>query len=329
MEIDRLYLSLPVHAGPLQVVVEYSQLFEVLAASCEIKLFDALQEKKSVMQLAKEQQVSERTLEYLIEVLVCAGYLKIENELYVNSELSGTYLRSKSFLYMGQNFSAEGTSSTLSSQIIRCLKQEPGYDESPEPAWNPERLRQIGVSGLGGSIQTTVQATDLGNAKYLLDLGGGHGFYSIALAQKYPTLQVRLFDLPQVIPLAEDFVRRFSLDQRIECRAGDFLLDDIGTGYDAILCANILHRDKRDRVLPKVVKSLNPGGQIILKCRVHDGEKSLSAALAKLLWHIRGGKEFFSQQQWQEILLQYGFKQVKTVEIDGIFATIIGIKTHT
>jgi 16S rRNA G1207 methylase RsmC len=182
------------------------------------------------------------------------------------------------------------------------------------------------VSGLLGSIQATVEALSLDETRHLLDLGGGHGFYSIALAQKYPHMHITLLDLPQVIPLAQMYVRNFAQEARIRCVGANFLQEDIGDGFDAVLCANVLHSDKRDIVLPKVFCGLNRGGQIIVKCRIENGEPTVRAALAKLLWHIRGGKEFYSSRQWEHMIANHGFEQLRTVNVEGIFATIIGTK---
>jgi precorrin-6B methylase 2 len=326
--METLYQPLAISTEPLQILLETQQLCEILAAAVEVQLFEKMTTLTRGADLARAEDWDKRTTEFLLDVLAHAGYVERDGDRYKNTQLSTTYLCRNSFLYLGHNFTVAAQAGPICRQLLEALRQEGNQAFSPEPNWNPERLRQIGVSGLEGSLQMTVEAVDLTGVKHLLDLGGGHGFYSIAFAQKYEDVNVTLFDLPDVIPLANTFIARYDLEQRIETLAGNFLVDSIGTGYDAILCANILHREKRAVVLPKVYAALNAGGRIIVKCRVLDSEQTLSAALERLLWHIRGGKEFLTQDQWHELLRQAGFVEVETLGTDRIFATIIGQKPN-
>lgn len=324
MNIERLDQPLAIPASQLQNLIEADQLFELLAVACKMRLFDSLSEACTAAELAKHRHIDETTTQYLLDVLAYAGYLEAVQGLYKNSPVSETYLHTASLAYLGHNFMVQ--TGDVEEQLMRSLTKPGEAAAGPEPEWNPEKLRQIGVTGLLGSIQATVSAVNLAEASRLLDLGGGHGFYSIAFAQKHTNLHVTLFDLAQVIPLADSYIQQFGVQGRVLTRAGNFLTDAIGTGFDAVLCANILHREKRETVLPKVYNAINPGGRIIVKCRIVEAEKTLSAALAKLLWYVRGGKEFLSLRQWCGMLEQYGFTDVGTVLVDGIFATIVAKK---
>jgi len=326
MELNKLYENLSIDPTNIINLVDSKKLYEVLAVVCKLELLKGLQSNKTLDQLAQEKDLDRATLEYLLELLVQGGFLLKKGEGYRNSPLAETYLLEDSFLNLTHFFVQELTPDSLASQLLKALITGAGSLERGEPDWNPDRLRQIGVGSLITSLHTTIESCDLTGANSLLDLGGGHGFYSIAFAQKYPSLQVTLFDLPQVIPLAYKFTRKFGLADRIRLVEGNFLQDAIGTGYDTILCSNILHSDKRETVLTKVWNALNPGGRIIVKCRVKDCENNLPTALAKLQWYLQGGREIFSQEEWKGFLAEKGFSQIVTVDLNGIFATFIGWK---
>jgi 2-polyprenyl-3-methyl-5-hydroxy-6-metoxy-1,4-benzoquinol methylase len=326
LELRNLYGPLPNDPEAVLKIAEYNQLYTVIAVACHVKLFEILRQKQSASHLAEKNGWDESTTVRLLDVLYLLGYLKKDNDAYQNSAIAEDFLLPGESLYLGHHFSPAFPPGSLGFQIMKCLEKSPGYIESPEPDWNPERLRQIGVSSLNGSIQSTVGSIDLSNARKLLDLGGGHGFYSIALAQKYPALSVTLFDLPQIIALAREYLHTFQLTDQVQFVPGNFLQGDIGTGYDAVLCANILHSTKRSIVLDKVWQALNSDGQIIVKCRIADCVATLSTALAKLIWQVRGGKELFSQNDWHQVLTYHGFKDIKTLNFHGIFATIVGVK---
>lgn len=321
-----LYDHLTISPEPILQMAENNQLYQVVSVACQLALFEALTQKQSARDLARRKRLDEVTTIRLLDILTHLGYLEENDGLYQISRIAENYLQPNNLLYLGHHFSPDFPPGSLGFQIMNRLEKYPGCKKSPEPDWNPERLRQIGVSSLNGSIQATIAAIDLSNTRQLLDLGGGHGFYSIALAQKYPALSVTLFDLPQIVALTQEYVQEFRVADRISLVAGDFLQEDIGTGYDAVLCANILHGTKRAIILDKVWHALNHGGRIIVKCRIADCPATLANALAKLIWQVRGGKELFPRAEWHGFLADSGFEAIETHNIHGIFATITGIK---
>lgn len=325
MELKNIVQPLPLDPAPLVVLAESQKFYQVLWLACNLEIFSGLEQSKTADQLAQEKNFEPTTTQYLLELLWQGGYLNKEGKLYKNSSLSAFYLREKNFLNFLHFFPANFPLDSFGEQLRYCLQGE-GPQPSPEPQWNVDRLRQIGVNSLLGSLQSTVKACNLTGVDSLLDLGGGHGFYSLAFAQQYSDLKVTLFDLPQVLPLAGQLIQKFALEKQITLMPGNFLQEEIGEDYGAVLCANILHRDKRQIVLNKVWHALKKDGKIIVKCRVEDCENNLSTALAKLEWHLKGGKELFPQEVWHGYLAERGFSQIETIAVQGFFATIIGKK---
>lgn len=320
-----LYRPLPIDPGPLAELIRQRQMYEAVAAAAAIGIFDKLRTAKAAGELAAELAIDDQAVFYLLKVLAHMGCLRENDGTFAATPLAETYLSQNSYLYLGQEFGTGPAGAPPPGSLAERLRGVSGK-KTPEPAWNQERLRQIGVLGLMGSIQATVAACDLSAARRLLDLGGGHGFYSIAFAQKYPDLQVTMFDLPHIATLAEHFVKMFAVEKQVALAGGDFLTDDIGTGFDAVLCANILHSDKRHVLLPKVRQALSPGGQVILKCRVADSADNLENALAKLRWRVYGGRELHATAEWLTLLDRHGFRDVKPLNITGIYATITGVR---
>ena len=83
----------------------------------------------------------------------------------------------------------------------------------------------------------------------LLDLGGGNGSFSTAVAQRIPTLSIEMFDLPAVAQQARERIAGLGLSQRINPIGGDFFQDDLPPGADLISLVRILHDHDDDRVL--------------------------------------------------------------------------------
>lgn len=101
-------------------------------------------------------------------------------------------------------------------------------------------------------------------ARTLLDVGGGPGVYSRALADR--GFQVSLLDRPEVIELVS---RTYGLgsDERIRLLPGDFLDALPGQSYDVVLLANVTHiygPETNRALLRRVAETLNPGGCVAI-----------------------------------------------------------------
>jgi len=104
----------------------------------------------------------------------------------------------------------------------------------------------------------------LRGVKKALDLGGGPGTYSMALAKK--GVAVTLFDLSETIDVARDLIRRSGV-KGITFLAGDFHIDDIGSSYDLALLSQVLHshgQAENMALISKVYDALAAGGQIAI-----------------------------------------------------------------
>jgi ubiquinone/menaquinone biosynthesis C-methylase UbiE len=86
-----------------------------------------------------------------------------------------------------------------------------------------------------------VKALGTAGVHRILDLGGGSGAYSIAFAKASPEVRCEILDVPEVVPLAADYVGKAGVSAQVSLRAGDMLQDDFGSGYDIIMLNAICH----------------------------------------------------------------------------------------
>ena len=99
----------------------------------------------------------------------------------------------------------------------------------------------------------------------ILDLGCGAGCLGIAVVEDLENRTGTLFDQPSMKNLIEETVKLSGMQDRISVKTGDFLKDDIGDGYDLILCSSIMLFAIVDgaNFFAKLKKSLNPGGIVV------------------------------------------------------------------
>jgi 2-polyprenyl-3-methyl-5-hydroxy-6-metoxy-1,4-benzoquinol methylase len=102
------------------------------------------------------------------------------------------------------------------------------------------------------------------HAGEMLDIGGSHGYYSVALCRKHRGLRSVILDLPQAVEHAAPLLAAEGMGNRVVHRAGDALTDELGTdAYDLVLVAQLVHHfsDAENRGLAtRVARALRPGG---------------------------------------------------------------------
>ena len=106
-------------------------------------------------------------------------------------------------------------------------------------------------------------------ARDMLDIGGSHGFLSVAICRRHSGLRSVVLDLPEAVEHAAPILAREGMGDRVTHRAGDILVDDLGTNaWDVVFIANLVHHfdDATNRELAKqVARALRPGGVFVIQ----------------------------------------------------------------
>jgi len=112
-----------------------------------------------------------------------------------------------------------------------------------------------------------LDAYPLAGHRCLLDVGGGEGTFLLAVAKRYPHLQLMLFDLPAVVGRARARFAASGLAQGATATGGDFLADALPEGADVISLVRVVH-DHDDagalKLLSHVRRALPTDGTLLL-----------------------------------------------------------------
>lgn len=104
-------------------------------------------------------------------------------------------------------------------------------------------------------------------ARRLLDLGGSHGLFSVALCRAHPGLSSVIVDLQEALEHAAPLLAEEGMGERVVHRAGDALTEDLGEGeWDVIFVANLVHHfdEAANRELTRRAgRALRPGGTLV------------------------------------------------------------------
>lgn len=124
--------------------------------------------------------------------------------------------------------------------------------------------------------EETLRTVDFGGVARLMDVGGGSGAFLSAVAAAYPKLQATLFDLPEVVPAAEDRFRRAGMSDRVTVTGGSFRDEPLPKGADAISLVRVLYDHADETVallLSRVREALPPGGRVIISEPMTGGDR--------------------------------------------------------
>ncbi|MBV8845373.1 MAG: methyltransferase domain-containing protein [Bryobacterales bacterium] len=105
--------------------------------------------------------------------------------------------------------------------------------------------------------------------KRMLDIGGSHGFYSVALCRKHQGLCATILDLPAAIEHAAPILAMEGMGDRVRYQAGNALTDELGEAlYDLVFISNVVHHftEEQSRDLTvRAARALRPGGVLAIQ----------------------------------------------------------------
>lgn len=161
-----------------------------------------------------------------------------------------------------------------------------------------------------------------GSPRTLLDVGGGHGTFSVALCRRYPDLCAEILDLPDSVIAGEPIARRYAgpvVGRRIHYQAGDALAGPLGpsASYDVILIFQLLHHLPMADIpglLARAIEALRPGGWVALLDLLEPARgrpPDAAAAYAALHFHVTSRGRSYTPEQVEAWLREAGCVTVR------------------
>ncbi len=157
---------------------------------------------------------------------------------------------------------------------------------------DPQAARAFTVAGYNSSISVghkLAKEFNYSEHSLYLDLAGGSGCYSIAACLRHPNLRAIVFDHPYICAVAEEFIAKAGLSDRIQTHPGNFFDTDYPRGADLISYITPLQVYDQEEVqwlITKAVEALAPGGtMLIIEYMLNDDK---TGPLDSVFFHLRG-----------------------------------------
>lgn len=250
---------------------------KILLTAVKLDLFSTIDARpRTAGEVAQRIGADARTLELLMNALVATGVLTKDGDRFANTSVAQTHLVKTSSSYIGHLLMLHDAEWNNWGKLEEAVKT----GRSPATQHVFETDPELGASVLSvlhrigeQSGPALAKRLALGEARTMLDLGGGAGTNAIAFCSVYPELKATVFDLPQTLRVTERTVKQAGLEDRITLKPGNFNKDSLGASYDIVLMSDILHyQDDRMNaaVVKKVHAHVNPGGRLVIKDRFLD-----------------------------------------------------------
>ncbi len=305
----------------------------VLLTAIELDLFTAVGQGADAPAVARSLGTDPRATEALLNALAAMEVLEKRDGRFTNAPLAARFLvsgardDSRSALLHTAHLWARW------STLTECVRRgTPVMYEPMEERGEDWTEAFIAAMHKNAAFRAPVVAKAVGleGVRRILDVGGGSGAYAIAFAQAAPALAAEVFDLPAVVPLAQKYIERAGLSDRVRTRVGDLHSDGFGNGYDLLLLSAICHMNSPAEnlaLLGKAHASLAPGGRLV----IHDfiltadktGPRTGALFALNMLVGTRAGSSY-SGVEYAGWLREAGFGEIREVPLPGPTALVIG-----
>ena len=320
----------------------WTSLFHLpaLTVADELGLFTFLDKTPATpAEVAAHFSLQKNPTQALLGVLTSLGVLVQHQNRFYLTEVSRNYLLPETPYYCGGLLHALHDTPPLHFLIQDTLKRNSTRDTSITSLWggkelNPEKAAFLTQVMHSHSFPAAVGAARWGNFEgvhNLLDVGGGSGCLSIALALRYPDMQFTILELPAVCSQAEQYIAHYNLKDRITIVPADMFEDEWPSGHDAVLFSNVFHDWDMPHCLTLAQKSfdiLPSGGRIYLhEILLNDTRTTPCAAVSySLAVSLFYGNKLFTFNELEELLQTCGFETTKVIHTYSYYSLISGRK---
>lgn len=184
-----------------------------------------------------------------------------------------------------------------------------------------ERFWASYVAGLGSMARFAARELPrhvrLQDPKRLLDVGGAHGEWSMAMLRAHPGLHATILDLPGACAPGRQRAEQAGFADRLRYEAGDLRTAAWGEGYDVVLLFNVLHNlaeeECRD-ACHAAFAALRPGGTfVVLEGERPGTEGNLKTAegVNELFFYLLSGSRVWPEPSIRAWMEAAGFRDLR------------------
>jgi acetylserotonin N-methyltransferase len=310
-----------------------------ISVALELSIFETLKTPADTSTLVAQTGFSERGLTALLGMLKSLGLVDRRDGQWQLNQTSSAYLLAESPFFWGPFFSYMAAELPFHSLLIENVRGVATGEGRPVQGWEDGGIDAELAGRLTDfmhchSIAPAVgvaETCDFSGVQRLLDIGGGSGCYAFSIALANPEMRATVMDLPTICTVAEGYIARAGVSDRVDARAVDMFRDDWPTDYDCHFYANVFHDwslETCEQLARSSFASLEPGGRICLQEMLLDdsGDGPIQPITFSVLMCLGTKGQQFTFGQLKAILERVGFADVAVQRSYGYYSLVTGFK---
>ena len=250
----------------------------VLFAALDKGVFAAVEQSGSLGDVVAATGGNERGMRLLLDACVAEGLLLKDGDVYANTPAGKMALipgapadLSKAIRYNRDVYPAWGRLSDFvaTGRPVERPEIHLGEDDARTKSFAAAMFGR--AMGIGRCVVPMLDFKALApesSSVKLLDLAGGPAAYAILMCQANPSVSCVTVDLKAISAEAREYVERFGLSNRIECRDGDYHTDEYeAEAYDVVTIFGALHQESPAAIvdiLKRANRALRRGGSLVV-----------------------------------------------------------------
>lgn len=291
---------------------------QVLFTAVELRVFDELAGgPRSAHELARATGTDRDALDRLLNGCVAIKLLTADDDRYSNTKLVDDLLVPGRPGYLGNWVRLLSRFMKVWVNLTDTVRTgQAAHDSTLHLGGDPDFTRDfmLGMhdyARLRGS--EIVRYLDFGGGLRLIDVGGGPGTYAVLFANEWPDLHVTVFDLPDVVPMAQQHAEEAGVADRVSIHPGSYYDDELGTDYDVAFVSDTLHQENPEMaalILEKAYRALRPGGRIVVQAMFLNEDRTgprWPVILSLNLLLLYGGGRNYTVEETLRLLEGAGF----------------------
>lgn len=299
--------------------------YQALSTAVRLNLFNTLQERPSSLpELTQTLGCQERGLKHLLNALSGIGYVAQKNGRYHNTTMTEKWFTDGTMLDLNNAITCwDAFLHDLwphAPEVIQSGKRPYNfYDYTASKPGLSHAHQQMMFGNANLNASDVVSRVKLpARPTRLLDVGGGHGAYSIHFCQANPNMHATILDSEIALETAKQHVDAAGLNGRVQLQSADIWQIDWGQDFDLILLFNFIHHYDQDtnvKLLQKAHAALKPGGQVAIFDQLES--KQLGSAISGLLqlislmYYLFADGRIFSRDEISQMLSAANFSSVQ------------------
>ncbi len=324
-----------------------SHILPVVSLADEMGVFELLEQGPlSISEAATRLRVSDEWAEIILGTLAALQLVRLQDGRFRNADAARSFLLPSSPYYAGytlRRFAPRNVWERLKRAIGDPLPDEaPAQAAAGAPSsvyvvrdWQadeyPLQRAEEGTRTMHGlsfaAAVAMARNADFSRVRRLLDVAGGSGGFSIALAQRYPSLRCSVAELPVVCQVTRRYLAEYGVEDRVDTLALNMFFEPWPAGFDAIFFSCVLHDwdlEHRLELMRRSFDALPTGGTIYIhEMLLEDGANGpLASALYSLSMRIGTLGKQFTFPELRVALESIGFADVSVANTTHYFSLV-------